>query len=68
MKDNDGAFIYDDETKAKLLYKFYSSVFINDNNNFPSFDKRVDGDCSLSHGNFSLDVVFRHLTKQKTQT
>jgi len=68
LKDNDGAFIYDDETKAKLLNDFYSSVFINDNNEFPAFDKRVDDDCSLSHVTFSPDVVFKHLTKLKPKS
>jgi len=63
LKDDDGAFIYDDQAKAKLLNDFYSSVFVSDNNILPVFAPRVPNDCELSSVTFTPDVVYKHLSK-----
>jgi len=68
LKDNDGVFIYDDETKANLLNDFYSSVFITDNNVLPNFPSRVADDCELSDVRFTPDVIYKHLVKLKPKT
>lgn len=68
LKDNDGVFIYDDETKAKLLNEFYSSVFVSDNNILPDFACRVGDESELSDMQFSPDIVFKHLSKLKPKT
>jgi hypothetical protein len=68
LKDDNGVFIYDDATKAKLLNDFYSSVFINDNNRVPEFDSRVDDGCELSDVSFSADIIFKHLCNLKPKT
>ncbi len=68
LKDENGVFIYDDKTKAKLLNEFYSSVFANDNNVLPTFSSRVSSDCNLCDITFSADIVFRHLLTLKPKT
>jgi len=66
LKGNDGMFIYDDETKARLLNDFYSSVFTTDNNTLPQFSSRVNAD--LNHVDFSPSVIFKHLNSLKPKT
>ena len=68
LKDNNGVFLYDDESKARLLNEFYSSVFVNDDCVLPDFARRVGHDCGLGDISFPPDVVFKHLSKLKAKS
>jgi len=62
LTTGDGTFVYDDETKAKLLSEFYSSVFVNDDGILPVFTSRVDNDCELNDISFTPDAIYKHLS------
>jgi len=63
-----GSYIYDDQTKAKILNDFYASVFISDNNVLPYSHSRVNDDCFICDVPFFPDRVFSLLTKLKPST
>ena len=46
LRDENGKQVTDDQSKADLLGKFFSSVFTNDNHVTPQIDKLVDPDSS----------------------
>jgi len=63
-----GSYIYDDQTKAKILNDFYASVFITNNNVLPYSHSRVNDDCFICDVLFPPDRVFSLLTKLKPRT
>jgi len=63
-----GSYIYNDQTKAKILNDFYASVFITDNNVLPYSHSRVNYDCFICNVLFPPDRVLSLPIKLKTRT
>ena len=67
LRDENGKQVTDDQSKADLLGKFFSSVFTNDNHVTPQIDKLVDPDIELSDVHFSPDLVWHAINKLKAK-
>jgi hypothetical protein len=60
-----GSPVTDDEVKANMLNNFFSSVFTVDNGIIPKLDCLVDSSNHLDDLNFTVDGVYKILTKFK---
>ena len=68
LKDSNGVFVHDDDSKARLLNEFYSSVFVTDNMILPNFGRRVADSSELGDVSFPPDAVYKILNQLKPKS
>ena len=66
LKSESGDIITDDTSKASALNQYFCNVFTVDDGNTPAFERRVGDDISMNNVTFSSYLVFKTLSKCKT--
>ena len=63
IQDQGGRFSIDPRDQCELFNQYFSSVFTNDNNLLPEFNRRCDVDVSMENIVFDPNLVFKRLKR-----
>ena len=63
IQDRGGRFSIDPRDQSELFNHYFSSVFTNDNNLLPEFNRRCDVDVSMENIVFDPNLVFKRLKR-----